>query len=101
IRRNLLGPALIRPNGPGEPSPGLRPKADALGLQAIPLHTFHRWAEGSLLSPLRGWGFRWPLILGLTPQALRCRPFRAGNAGYATAAHDPERNPAQEPANPT
>ena len=26
-----------RPNGPGEPSPGLRPKADALGKQAEPL----------------------------------------------------------------
>ena len=24
----------VRPNGPGEPSPGLRPQADALGQQA-------------------------------------------------------------------
>src|SRR4051812_1696539 len=30
-----------------------------------------------LLPPLRGWGFFWSTYLGLTPQALCCRPFRA------------------------
>ncbi len=52
----------------------------------------------SLLSPLRGWGFPMALILGLTPQALCCRPFGAGPARCTPAAHDLERNPTREPA---
>ncbi len=42
------------------------------------LHTSRSGLGGSgLLSPLRGWE-RWlALFLGLTPQALRCRPFGA------------------------